>query len=98
MIPAESRFFGPVFSTGENIREQFLYPISLWVTLSPIFGEAAGAGGGEDSLAKALEDFGDSSEAFAGRVDLGEERFDFDDNPLLFGERRERHWNLGDGA
>ncbi len=72
------------FDTLEQVRCRFY----VWVLVSPVFGEVAGAGGGEDGLAEDFEDLGDFFEAAADFVDFCEKFFDFGDDSFLLGKRR----------
>ena len=58
----------------------------------PIFGETAGAGGGEDGLAEGFEDLWDFFEAGSHFVDFCEERLDFGYDAFLF--RSRSNWDL----
>jgi hypothetical protein len=57
---------------------------------TPVFSEAAGAGGGEDGLAEASEELWDFVEALPTGVDAGEQGVQFGDDPALLGERGQK--------
>ena len=63
----------------------------MGILLPPIGGQAAGAGGGEDGLAKAFEQDGDLCQALLAGVHCGQELFQFCDDAALFGEGGEGH-------
>ena len=60
------------------------------ILLSPIGGEAAGAGGGEDGLAKAFEQDGNLRQPLLAGVHFAQQLLQLRHNPPLLGERSER--------
>ena len=63
-----------------------------WILLPPIGGEAAGAGGGEDGLAKAFEQDGNLRQPLLAGVHFAQQLGELRHNPLLLAERREWHF------
>ena len=59
---------------------------------SPLLRQLTGGGGGEDGLAEAFEDGGDTVEAVAAGIHPRQHRVEFVGDALLFGEWGE--WNI----
>jgi hypothetical protein len=68
--------------------------LGVGILLAPIFGEAAGAGGGEDRLAEGFEDLSDFFEAGLDSVNFCEEFLDFGYDAFLFRDGSNWHPNL----
>ena len=68
--------------------------LNAFVFLPPIGGEAAGAGGGEDGLAKAFEQDGNLRQPLLAGVHFAQQRLQLRHNPPLLGERSERDFKI----
>src|SRR5439155_24970034 len=63
----------------------------IGILLPPIGGETAGAGSGEDGLAKALEQDGNPRQALLAGVHFAQQRLQLNHYPPLLGEWRQRN-------
>ena len=81
-----------ISDAGANFVEPGITPIfkRLFTFFPPIGGEAAGAGGGEDGLAKAFEQDGNLRQSPLAGVHFAQQRLQLRHNPPLLGERSER--------
>src|SRR5216117_746590 len=88
---------GAVRAAGAEVAKLRIPPTLLngkVFLLPPIGGEPAGAGGGEDGLAKAFEQDGNLRQPLLARVHFANQRLQLRHNPPLLGERSKRDFEF----